>query len=90
MNSNTSSNPKGVFTLDAKHCEAKVANLRKWSLTSLAQNRPTTKQQFCLREVKQQLAKFTTGCNISRVVDDVKFWLLRVALRYFAYSVNAS
>ena len=47
------------------------------SLTSLAQNRPTTHQQFRLSEIKQRLAKFVTGCNLSQVVDDVQLWLLR-------------
>ena len=44
------------FTLDVK-----VGNFRKWSLTSLAQNRPTTQNHICLSEVKQPLAKFVTG-----------------------------
>ena len=41
--------------------EAKVGNFRKWLLTSLAQNRLIIYQQFCVREVKQPLAKFATS-----------------------------
>ena len=41
--------------------EAKVANLRDWSLRSLAQNRPITQRQFCSSVVQPPLAKFTTG-----------------------------
>ena len=29
-------------------------------------------------DVAQLLAKVATGCNLSRAVEDVKFWLLRV------------
>ena len=47
-------------------------------ITVLAQIRPTIHQQFCLSEVKQPLAKLATGCNLSQIEDDVKFWLLRV------------
>ena len=32
-------------------------------------------------DVAQLLAKVATGCNLSQAVDEVKFWLLRVALR---------
>ena len=52
---------KGAFTLNAKQRGAKVGHLREWSHTSLAQNKPTIQNQFCLREVKQSLAKFATG-----------------------------
>ena len=65
-----------------KQREAKVCNLREWSLTSLAQNRPTIQKQFCLSEVKQPLAKFATGRNLSQVVNDVKFWFLRVQCKH--------
>ena len=61
----------------------------EWSLTSLAQNKPTVHQQFCLNEAKQLFAKFATGCNFSQIVDDVKFWLLRVASCCFVSGVNA-
>ena len=33
---------------------------------------------MCLCEVNQPLAKFATGRNLSRVGNDVKFWLLRI------------
>ena len=33
---------------NAKQREAKFGNLREWSLSSLAQNRPTIQKQFCL------------------------------------------
>ena len=69
---------KGAFTLDEKQRKAKVTNLREWSLRSIAQNKPTIQQQFCLREVKQPLAGFTTGWNLPRYVD------MTVALRRFA------
>ena len=80
---------KGVFTLDAKQREAKVAKLREWLLTYLAQNRPTAQLQFSLNKVAQPLANFATGCNLSQTVDDMKFLLLRVALRFFTSSLNA-
>ena len=67
----------------------KVANLREWSLTSLVQNEPTVQKHFCLSEVKQPLVKFAINWNLSQVIDDVKFWLLRVALRCFSSNVNA-
>ena len=48
-----------MFTLDERQLKAKIANFYKWLLTSLAQNRPTPKQQFCLKvNLKQPLAKF--------------------------------
>ena len=56
--------PEGVFKLDENQREANVGNLREWSLTSLAENRPAIHKQFCLyglSEVNQPLAKFTTG-----------------------------
>ena len=40
--------------------------------------RPTIQKQFCLSKVKRPLAKFATGWNLPQVVEDVKFWLLRV------------
>ena len=39
--------------------------------------------------VAQLLAKVASGRNLSRAVDDVKFWLLCVASRCFASSLNA-
>ena len=38
--------------------EEKVANIHEWLLTSLAQNRLTIYQQFCLSEIKQPLSTF--------------------------------
>ena len=75
--------------MDAKQREAKLGNLREWSLASLAQNKPTFKSSFILvklinpsqikqLKVKQPLAKFATAWNLSQVVDDVKFWMLYV------------
>ena len=64
----------------------KLFGKSKQSLFSLAQSRPTTQQQFLLCEVKQQLAKIATGCNLSQVVVYVTFL---VATRRFASSVNA-
>ena len=49
--------------------------------TSLAQNSPIIQQQFCPSEVKQPLAKFATGYNLSQSVDDVKFCLRHIASR---------
>ena len=59
--------------------KAKLGNFRGWSLTSLAQNRLTIHQQFCLSEVKQPLAKIATCCSLLQVANDVTFWLFRVA-----------
>ena len=43
--------------------ETRVGNLREWSLTSLAQYRPTIHKQFCLNDVTQPLAKFATSVD---------------------------
>ena len=52
---------EGAFTLNA----TKALRSKGWQLslmlTSLAQNRPTARQQFCLSEVKEPVAKFATG-----------------------------
>ena len=66
--------------------EAKAGNLRGWSLSPLAQNCPITLQQFCLSEVNEVLAKFAFGCSFSQIVDDVKFWLLRVRFKSRVYT----
>ena len=44
----------------------------------------TACKQALLRNCSQRLRPVATSCNFSRAVDDVKFWLLRVALRYFS------
>ena len=65
-----------VYTKD----EAKVGNLREWSLTSLAQNTQVY-EQLCINEVSsyhsesfQPVANFLKMSN----VDDVIFWLPHV------------
>ena len=69
---------KVAFTLDAKQSEAKVGNFREfWWLSTPAQNRPTTFINI-FEWNKRLLAKFVTGCNLSQVIDDDKFWLFRV------------
>ena len=54
---------------------------------STAFNNNFVSMKFCLN---QQLAKFATSFNLSQVVYDVKFWLLRIGLRCIAPSVNTS
>ena len=46
-----------MFTLDAKQREAQVGNLRERSFSSLAQNRPTTHQQFSPSELSYATAR---------------------------------
>ena len=53
--------PSGHVSCGYTGREAKVVTLFEWLLTSLAKNRSTIQKQFCLGEVKQPLAKFTTG-----------------------------
>ena len=85
---------KSLFDLNAllkcvyTGCKAKLGNLFQWSITLFAQNSLTIQPQFCLSEVKQSFAKFATCRNFSQVVDDVKLWLIRIALRCFASIVN--
>ena len=64
---------------------------------SLAQNRPTIHQQFCLSEYVSKYFYFWThphlmkkiiNCNLSQVVNDVTFWSLRVASRCVAFCAN--
>ena len=43
------------------------------------QNRLPIYQQFFLREVKQPLTKIVISCNLSKVVNNLLFWLLRFA-----------
>ena len=66
---------------DAKQRKTKVSNLREWSLTSLAENRPTIQQQFCLSKGKKLMTKFAIDQNLSQGVDDAKVWSLCVASR---------
>ena len=75
---------KKAFKLDATQREAKVANLREWSLTSLDGNRPTALQQFSLSEVKQPFAKFAIFSAFRKLLMTSKFGCfasLCVALR---------
>ena len=64
--------------------KAKVGNLREWSLTSLAQNRLTPRQQFCLiSNLLRRLRPVETFPKLSMTSD-----FGCVALRCFASSVN--
>ena len=57
---------KGAFRLDAKQREAKVANLREWSITSLAKvanlRESSRVVDYVTREGCQPSRVFASGC----------------------------